>query len=281
MRPTWILLLVAATTASGCLTAAPTASEGADPGPVPPDVATSQDETAPAPGAPREIRWESCRGLVGTFEAPAELARGLVPPEFRHGGLTAETRSFLFEAVQCERFATDARVLPDAGYFHLLARVAPRDASWAEPGVASHYSVLLLGAGADVASALALVGAPAEAADLAQSSHEAPAAADLHSWSYAAAGHNLQLEYATSDQPAADRDHRVHHWYAAPDGFRRVDATKDYGVDGLASEAGVLRAAGDDGLVQLQESTPWVGQAYAHLDEAWSAHDTLFPTKEA
>lgn len=274
MKPAWSLVLVLAVAASGCLGAPEAPCRGAD---CQDPASTHEDPSAAATNA---VRWEACRGVVGTLEVPASHVASLVPPEFQIRGRSTSTASLLFEAVGCERLATTSAVAPSAGYFHLLARVEPRDPSWAEPGTPSHYSLGLLGAGPEVAPALADLGAAAEAVHATFTSAAAPAGLGVEQWAYIHEAHDVRVEFAASALDAPARDHRVHHWYAGGDGFHRVDVLKAYEVDGLVVQGGLLRAAGPLGAATLAGTVAWTGQAYASLDEVWTAVDATFPARE-
>jgi len=222
---------------------------------------------------PAQVRWEDCNGIVGTIELPRSAIEPRVPKAF----VLVEDAlavNVVFEALSCRRAVGDATMLPEAGLFQLLVRVAPVNASWA-PEYASRYVLDAMTSGPGASDALQQAGLQALQATL-----RADGTGAAQKWTFDAADSQALLEFVQGDARASsERARRVYHWFDdGAGGLRRVDIEKSFTYDSIGRQAGVLQLSGGLEAAQaLPVCCPvWDGERYADRDDVWTVSATVY-----
>lgn len=276
-----LFALLLAPVLAGCLnkpqadgTPAPTGSDGSPPTSGGPGPTSGPGGNVTIP----QIRWENCTGMIGTFEAPRDRARDLIPAAFYLTGETPATASFRFYAIQCPRTTIADQVLENEGRFEVYAEVGAANETWSDRGI-QLYNLDFLTTSPELAAATALLGAPSKTATLTRETETTDAGAGLERWKFAAEGLVVEVEYPIGGQPLGGFEGVIHHWHDAVDGFRRVEIQGVERNDLINEHGGVLRLEGSSRVGSLFADScciAWAGQTFSTLTELWTGNETIF-----
>lgn len=226
------------------------------------------------------LRWESCSGVYGQFDAPRDQVRPAVPIAFDLSGQTSATAELEFVAVVCGKVSTGSRVLANQPVFSFLAWVHPANKTW-DSGNSSRFTLATLVTDSDLAAAIRSMGGAAVVASLSRNTTQTPAGAYTDDWFFRTPDRTIGLQYAASGQSRDGGGTQPAYWTPAGNAFRKIEVTNKYLYDKLLLEAGVLRVGGGTGgwpFLQGGCCAEWSGSPIFSDSQFWSENRTAYPT---